>query len=355
VLNRSIVCLALLGASASAQPAPPQPPPNTEKLDAKQLMQSGVKLFEAKDYLSALSVFKAAYQRFPSAKILLNIGTTLVQLDRKADAANAYQRYLDSPDADAAKRAEVEHVLADLDKSVGVLQISITPPDAEVQITDEWLPAPRARVFRVVPGPFKVSARKQGFKDDNRSATIIAGEKSAISIKLEVAPEPEVKRVIVEVPVGGGVALPLVEEGPRSRFGAVAGMHVSVVPKIGSAVLVGATADATSQLSIEAALMLGPGLVSKGMATLPPPSYGVYLGASFAFLPGAVRPRASFALPVFFSDGARFSVRGSGGIEYVANRHWSVLADLGFEYELNPESDIRNIAVVPALGISGRL
>ncbi|MDB4957995.1 MAG: hypothetical protein JWO36_5564, partial [Myxococcales bacterium] len=109
------------------------------------------------------------------------------------------------------------------------------------------------------------------------------------------------------------------------------------------------------QLSIEAALMLGPGLVSKGMATLAPPSYGGYIGASFAFLTGDLRPRVSGAVPVFASDGARFAVRGAAGIEYLASKKFSVTFDLGAEWSINPQNDIREIAIVPALGATGRL
>ena len=90
-----------------AQVAIAQPQQPAGKVDAKALMQSGLKLFEAKDYLGALAVFNDAYKRLPSAKILLNIGTTEVLLERKADAANSYQRYLDSPDADPAKKPDV--------------------------------------------------------------------------------------------------------------------------------------------------------------------------------------------------------------------------------------------------------
>jgi len=72
---RALALVCIVTAAASAQPA-------DNKVDAQSLMQSGVKLLEAKDYLGALAVFKTAYERFPSTKILLNIGTTLKYLDR---------------------------------------------------------------------------------------------------------------------------------------------------------------------------------------------------------------------------------------------------------------------------------
>src|SRR5688500_7730997 len=121
-LSCAIVLASLLAAPSAfaqqpqpqPQPQPaPQPPQDPNKMDAKALMQTGVKLLEVKDYLGALAIFKTAYARFPSAKILLNIGTTLKLLDRKAEAANAYQRYLDSSDTDPNRRAQVQAELAE--------------------------------------------------------------------------------------------------------------------------------------------------------------------------------------------------------------------------------------------------
>src|SRR5678815_5528685 len=103
--------------------------PATDKLDAKALMQSGLKLYAAKDFLGALAVFRTAYTRFASTKILLNIGTTLTKLDRKAEAANAYQRYLDAADSDRAKHGEVTKVLGELDAAVTLLEIDVAPSE----------------------------------------------------------------------------------------------------------------------------------------------------------------------------------------------------------------------------------
>src|SRR5512146_2802205 len=147
-MKRALLLFGVMVAStrlATAQTPPPQQP--TGKVDAKALMQSGLKLFDAKDYLGALAVFKDAYARFPSAKILLNIGTTQLLLDRKADAANSYQKYLESPDADPARKADVAAQIAELDKASGVLELAITPGDAEVQLGDEWVPASSVKLW----------------------------------------------------------------------------------------------------------------------------------------------------------------------------------------------------------------
>src|SRR5262249_57263427 len=140
-----------------------------------------------------LAVFKTAYARFASTKILLNIGTTLTKLDRKAEAANIYQRYLDAPDADPAKRAEVKKVLAELDAAVATLELSVTPSDAELQINDEdWTAADSEARHRVAVGPVTVRARHPAYKPDEQVAHATAGVKLPVAIALVELPPPVV-------------------------------------------------------------------------------------------------------------------------------------------------------------------
>lgn len=316
-------------------------------MDAKALMQTGVRLIESGNFLGALAIFRDAYARFPSAKILLNIGTTLKLLGRNAEAANAYQRYLDSPDADAARRPQVLAELEALDKEVGILEIFVRPADAEVKLGDEWIPAEQAKLWRATPGEVTIDARKTGYVTATKTVTVAAGERTTVVLGLDEVPKQPV--TIVDN------SLVVEPEEPRSRIGAIAMVHVSVIPKLGSAALVGATFDALPQLAVDAAVLLGPGLVSDGMATLPPPSFGGYVGAAYAFSPGTLRPRAGGGVMVFASEGARFQLRGAGGLEYVANRNLSLVLELGAELALNPEDDIRDIAFVPSLAVAGRL
>lgn len=342
---------------AAAQPEPTTSPP-AGKGDARALMQSGVRLLEAKDYLGALAVFKDAYARFASAKILLNIGTTQLLLDRKADAANSYQKYLDSSDADAAKKVEVAKQLAELDKASGVLAIAVTPADAEIQVnSDDWTPAQRIKMWRLPPGPYTVRARKSGFQPDEKSGTAAEGLTSSVSLALRIIPVPELSRAPADIdkPVASLSATP-VDGGPRSRYGGLVRAHVSVTPRLGSAIFVGGTADATSQLSVEAAVILGPGIVSSnGDTALPPPKFGLFAGANYAFSTGKTRPRVSLGLPVFFDSGARLFVRVGGGLEYVASNRISLAVELGGEIDANARMDIRGFALVPAVGVTGRL
>ena len=339
MIRRTALIVVLATGFAHAQPAP------GDKTDAKALMQSGVRLLEAKDYLGALAVFKDAYKRFPSAKILLNIGTTLVLLDRKVDAANAYQKYLDSPDTDPAKGKDVAAALADLDKVAGRLEITVTPDDAEVQVNDgEWMPAVAVKLYRLPTGPFTVRARKDKFQPEAKSASLMPGEKAAIVINLAALPEDKAVFVGPTAPIGPDTGLGITKPAAREERSAIAGVALAHldIPRGGAAALVGISYDISAPLQLQAAAIIGP-------------TYGAYAGARFAFLDGKLRPFLAAGLPLFFSNGVRIGVRGAGGGELEVTPHFSLIAELGVEMMLNPEDDILRAAFIPAVGIAGRL
>lgn len=316
-----------------AQPAP------GDKGDAKALMASGLKLYAAKDYLGALSVFETAYARFPSGKILLNIGTTLLKLDRKAEAANAYQGYLDAPDADPAKKLAVTKVVAGLDIEVGVVEITVTPADAEVQLDKgEWTAAAKVARTRVTPGIFAVHARKTGFSASEQTATVAAGGTRSVALTLSA----EV------VPTGGGgidVDGGLVGRGETadvaSKLGMIALAHVDVKNK-GGAAIIGVAYDIIDRVQVQAAALLGP-------------ASGGYAGVALAILTGRVRPTIVAGIPVFVANGMRVGIRGAAGVEISFNRHISAVAEIGVEHLFNPEDSVTATLFIPAIGVIARL
>ena len=344
---RIVLAIAAQASVVAAQPAPAPPAPapqQTDKMDAKQLMQLGVKLLKSQDYLGALAVFKDAYRRFPSAKILLDIGTTLRMLGRNAESANAYQQFLDSDERDPELRAEVTKDLAELDVSLARLAIT-APAQAELQVDDgDWISGHDAALVRVTPGKYTVRARRDGFQPFEIGGEVAVGQQAAVTVAL--APVPE-KEVIVRVP-----ERPVTIEEARSRLGALAFGHFDFSStSVGAAGLVGATFDATERLELQGAAIVGP-------------NYGGYFGASFAILTGTFRPLVAAGMPVFVNSGARYAVRGAVGLELAANRHFALIVEVGVEHDLNPQSEldldgmprsVKATAIIPALGASARL
>jgi hypothetical protein len=327
--------------SAAAQPKAAPPP--ADKSDAKALLASGLKLFQAKDYLGALAVFRDAYERFPSPKILLNIGTTLKALGRNAEAANTYQRYVDAPDADAAKKADVQKVLAELDALVVVLDVTVTPADAEVQIGDEaWGPANQVVHHRITPGTLTVRARKDRFEPSELTVDA-ASAGSHVPVALRLAPIVDKPAVTPVTPV---VTTPEHDEAPGAgqasssrAFYALA--HIDLAHS-GAAARIGVFFEVLPRFQVDVAGLFGG-------------SMGAYVGARYAFLSGRFRPALSAGAPIFFEDGAHVGIRGAAGLEVVINRHFSVVAEAGVEHMFNPAMNYANTLFVPAIGAAGRL
>jgi hypothetical protein len=327
----AFVCLAAPIASAQTPP----PPADLKKKNAQELRDLGNKLFEEKNYLGALAVYKEAYERFPNVKILLNIGITLNKLERFAEAANTFQRYVDDKDAEPAVKPELEKAIADIDKSVGVIELQVSPADTLVQINDgEWMLAPK--LHRIAEGSVTLNGKKDGYRAETKTVSIKGGEKQTVTLGLSLLPrETDTKVIYVDNGVGAKA------EGPRARLGAYAMEHLDI-PHKGAATFIGVTFDVIDRLRLDGAAILGP-------------NYGVFAGATLAILTGKFRPIASVGVPMFFSDGARFGMRGAGGLELQINRHLALVAEVGVEFMLNPEDDIKELVFIPAVGALGRL
>ncbi|HUJ59472.1 MAG TPA: PEGA domain-containing protein [Kofleriaceae bacterium] len=333
-MKRALVAAVLLGSlAAHAQPA------GNDKVDAQSLMQSGVKLLEARDYLGALAVFKTAYERFPGAKILLNIGTTLKLLGRDADAANAYQRFLEAKDTDPKRRAEIEKLIAQIDKAVGRIDLAVTPSDAQLSFDDDdWLHAVHAATWRLPPGKHTLTVRRDGYETKTKSIEVAAGDSASIEITL--APLPKPAPTVVTVPVETEIHAAPVAEAPRSRFGAIVFGNFDIPH--GGAALVGVTADVAPRIALRAAAILGPHV-------------GGYVGGVLAILTHRYRPYVAAGVPVFASSGARYGVRGAGGFEYELGRHLAISIEAGVEHTFNTQMGVKSTAFVPAIGVIGRL
>ena len=341
------VAILLVTHVAHAQPkAPAGKQEPGDKTDAKSLLASGLKLFQAKDYLGALAVFRDAYERFPSTKILLNIATTLKQLNRNAEAANTYQQYYDAPDADPAKKAEVAKVIAELDKKVAILEITATPAEAELQINGEgeFLPAAKLSRVRVEPGKVTIRGQFENSEQYVRNFEVKAGAREAVAVDVKV-------RVITAIPTpiekpddttdteidrgaeGDG--------GITKRLGAYAVANIDVANK-GGAARVAATFEFLPRLQAELGGIIGG-------------SPGMYVGARYGILPGRFRPLVAAGAPIFFKDGARVGLRGAAGLEIVLSSHISAVIEVGVERVINPGMNYIETMFVPAIGAAGRL
>lgn len=127
--------------------------------DADVLFEEGLRFLDAGDFERALERFEAVYKSHPTSNVLLNIGTALLNLKRNARAANVYQRYLETADADPRRIKQVQAILERLDSKLGLLVIRVdSETTIDVHLDDELVGAsPPELKVRVTPGAHSVS------------------------------------------------------------------------------------------------------------------------------------------------------------------------------------------------------
>ena len=355
------------------------------KKEAQALVTDGVAALKKKDYDTALAKFEAAYAKFPSPKILLNLGTTYKEMGRIADSANTYQRYLGDPTVGADRLAEVRKILDELDKELVLLTIDVTPAGSSVSIDGGTAEVIGAQlVVRVEPGTHTIEAKRAGLETAVETVEGTKGTKKAVSLTLKVIEKVE------EIGTGTGNQDQNQTTGNRQQATGnrqpATGKEVAVggdgngfekneiddsvdytegipLPSLavqtridgklrGAAFAIGVDYDPIKMLEVELAALLSS-------------SKGVYAGARYTVLPTRVAVRVGGGFPIFFHDGARYGVRVAAGGEMKLEKHLSIMAELGFEHFFNPheyydpETDTNvkfeaNV-LVPIIGIQGSL
>jgi tetratricopeptide (TPR) repeat protein len=160
---------------------------NTDnKTNASKILAEGNRLSSEGQYLEALEKFRAAYELYPSPKLLLNIGTMQRQLGRNVQAAATYEAYIRDPEADPKQIDNLQRVLQELDAVVARLRIRVAPADSKVTLDGEVITVPPEGIEkRLEPGVHNVVAEKKGFPATVKSVTLIRGEKRLLELLVD--------------------------------------------------------------------------------------------------------------------------------------------------------------------------
>ena len=173
---------------------------------ARALFTEGNELFAAGDYVAALERFQTAYARTSNPKVLLNIGTTLKQLGRFAEAATVYESYLKNPKADPGRRKEVETALGELLGRIAILRLEGAPEGAKITIDGRAVSGGQVRVDR---GPHTVVADDGKGPPVTVQVEVVAKEERVVSLKrAEPAPAAAAEPKPAGVPAPTGEARP---------------------------------------------------------------------------------------------------------------------------------------------------
>jgi hypothetical protein len=323
------------------------------KLEAKALLQSGNTFYDQGAYAQALDLFRAAYARYPSTKIVFNIGKTLEAMGRYREAAATFDTYLGKPDADPARRAEIVDILRALEPRLGTLVFASLDDEAHVTVDGETT-TPAGRPVRVDPGDHTVRVEKPGFLPVELTVSVGAGEAKNLDVRLSPEPPapPRPTRVAVRTERRGPVA------DPRPRVDAGAGEPRVATRAERLALTLRAVVDhelsgAAVQPGLEVTLHPRVSLIA---AATVGPTFGGYAGARMRLTTGRLRPLLAVGAPIFAFDGVRLGVRGAGGVEAALGSRFTVSLELGVEHYFVQDRDMRAATVLaPAAAVNARL
>jgi hypothetical protein len=212
-----LVCLAFPRA-AYAQNDDPAPSGTDAVKEGREHFSRGLALYHEGNFGGARVEFQRAYDVAPSYKILFNLGQTAYELQDYAAAINAFSRYLAEGAAHvpAARRAEVEKSLRDLEQRVGRVAISTNVPGADVAIDGVHIgTTPLDAPTIVSVGRRSITATLAGRIPVLRSVDVAEGDHLSLSLDL-VAPEPVPLVPVAVVPVQLPPAPPPVAAPPAS-------------------------------------------------------------------------------------------------------------------------------------------
>jgi hypothetical protein len=349
--------------------------------EARALFKEANRLLAEKDFVAALDMFRAAYNRWPNPKILLNIGTTLRSLGRDAEAADAYEKYLREGKPDPKRKAEVDAILKELSTRLAKLRIEVNEPGARVLVDGKVVgESPQAITLRVEGGTHTIVAEKQGYPAAAATVQIAAGQERVVELRLvqsgSAAPPPgppppgppPPKRVpdptpeppppgprAVKIPgppepadgpAGGTIVKPAPPPVKDSgRFGAFARADADGKFR-GAAATVGVSYGVLSWLEVWLAGTLGP-------------TFGFEPGVTGYILKGTWRPLIAVGVPIMFSDGAKPGIHAAGGVEWNFMRHLAAFLLVGVEAfptaQSTPAVKYEKVIFVPSLGLQARL
>ena len=156
--------------------------------EAGKHFQRGVDLYSDGDFRGALVEFKKAYNVWPRANVLYDIGQTEFQLLDYAAALRTMERYLLETGANAPHRQEVESTVETLRGRVGRVAVAA---EAGCELTVDDQPAGTTPVdtpILVSVGARKLTLTCPGPRTATRRVEVAAGETVAVELRPPAPP-----------------------------------------------------------------------------------------------------------------------------------------------------------------------
>jgi tetratricopeptide (TPR) repeat protein len=199
----------------------------SNKNDAKQLFDAGLKLMKLDDFAGAAANFERSTDLFPTQTSLFNLANCYRALQRYGDALSALERL--RRDFGTVLKPEIHASAArqedELNSLVARLTIEVTPADASITVDGRDLDGGARRGPLVLgPGDHAVEAKRAGYRVQRQSVQLVSTREQTLSLQLVVEP---VSPAVVAVPAARplapattkpGAPLPttVVDESPHS-------------------------------------------------------------------------------------------------------------------------------------------
>lgn len=160
--------------------------------DAQAFVNSASQAFRKGDYKTALAALRKAEPIVQEANdptlapIRFNIARCLEELDRNAEALEAYERYLSIPDQSGRKSRAQAAVKALKRKVFGGIAISCDPEGAMITIAgliDQPAACP-LRKGEIKPGKYTIQVEFEGYQSQTRDIEVAVGEPRAVTVSL---------------------------------------------------------------------------------------------------------------------------------------------------------------------------
>lgn len=183
-----VAAVVLLSGAARADDAT-----DGKKKEAQAFFDEGIRLAKANDTKGALAAFREAYARYPSFRVLYNIGQLCSRTGDAVCAVRSYERYLHDGDKDvpAKRRKEVEAEVRQLSRTLGRIAVTSNVTGAEVLVDDEPVGrTPFSDAVAVSGGAHKVVGIGPDDARAEKTVTVVAGQNVAVDLEIEKKDKP---------------------------------------------------------------------------------------------------------------------------------------------------------------------
>lgn len=186
----AVLCISvvttLLAAPAFAQ-RPPAQVDQATKDEARSHFEQGIAHFDREEWSAALAEFLRSRELFPTRAATKNAGTCLRKEKRYDEALEMFESLLrDFSDLPAADKTFAEREIADLQPSVGTIEIRGAEAGASILVDGKARgTTPLDKPLRVSAGTRVVRAYKEGFLPFETRIDVAGRSAAAVEVKLQ--------------------------------------------------------------------------------------------------------------------------------------------------------------------------